>query len=599
MVLMPSIAWQCTGGGDTAAVRRQDSAHRARARAVGMKRAPLAKTPRWTTSTPRQESGEPAAETCPLGAIFTVVQDMLSMKYGQQLDESDFLSKAEARIGSDDCFDPAVLAAALNSEPALRIHDAAHERLIQLELQVHAVSSFDELRSCIQRWPGTACAVVALSDGGTASGNEQVVAAYREAYGDQNTLVGKTRVKSTGRAGPLRAFGEEGFVAAVVLDPIIARMLRYECEPNLMVDLQLPPLSAEYGREIQSSPPTPTGGAASLAERTCRVLEGLGPATGSAVDRAMEASAASGISLSCELMREHSAHVAVQAAGCSALRRLIHLAARSLPASEGRDCIELIAAAMRRHVLSQQLQETACIALASIVQVFPELQAVVATNGGIEQVVAAMGRYPDAPILQTWACGALAALAAKHPMNQSAVAASRGLEAIARSMQEHPDNAELQVMACGAFGNLAACHTNNQTAIASGGGLDRITDAMRLHVNSVNVQQSAIAAIWCLVNDHPENQALACSLEATGLISLAVQRFGGLPEGQHLKPTAAGALQVLVPGFSSALTAATSIYTARAFALPSERGATGAPVVASSRGMPRPPNSSNGQGAAC
>merc|ERR1719440_2566693 len=90
---------------------------------------------------------------------------------------------------------------------------------------------------------------------------------------------------------------------------------------------------------------------------------------------------------------------------------------------------------------------------------------------------------------------------------------------------------------------------------------------MTYHQDSVQVQQSAIAAIWCLVNEHPENQAAARAIGVTELIACAVQRFGGRPEGQQLKPTAAGALQVLLPGFATALTAASSVYTAPALGL--------------------------------
>lgn len=516
------------------------------------------------------------------------------LKYRQQIDEADFLAKAEARIGSDDCLDPVALATALNSEPALRIHDAGHDRLIQLQLKVHTVSSFAELQRCIQRWPGTSCAVVALADGGCASGTEQLVAAYREAYGDQQMLVGKTRVKATGRAGPLRAFGEEGFITAVVLEPVIVRMLKYEPEPNLMLDLQLPCLSPEYDKGVQvqvrATAPPPAGSgtaAASLAARTCRAMEGLAPGPGMPVDGGMEGTAASAILLTCELMVQHPADAEVQAAGCNALRRLFHLAVRALPTSEARNCVELVAAAMRRHSLSEEVQDAACVALASMVQVRPELQSVVATNGGIEQVVMAMCQFPDSAKLQSWACAALAALAAKHPMNQSAIAASRGLDGITAAMQDHPDNAELQVMACGAFGNLAASHPNNQSAIAACGGLACIAGTMALHQEAVQVQQSGTAAIWCLVNEHPENQQAACALRATDLITLAIRRFGGRPEGQALKSTAAGALQCLIPGFSSALTAASSVYTAGAFGLPqqppSRIGAGGGSVMGTAR----------------
>merc|ERR1719265_1310089 len=119
----------------------------------------------------------------------------------------------------------------------------------------------------MRRWPGTACAVAVLDDGGAASGNEQLVAAYREAYGDQHMLVGKTRVKSTGRSGPLRAFGEDGFITAVVLDPVIVRMLRYESEESRMLDLQIPLISAEYERGLhnRTAPQCPnSSGSASL-----------------------------------------------------------------------------------------------------------------------------------------------------------------------------------------------------------------------------------------------------------------------------------------------------------------------------------------------
>lgn len=540
------------------------------AHATAMKR-PLAKTPRWTQDTPKDTSAEPAAETCPLSATLRVIQEMLCLKYSQQLDESDFLSKAEVRIGSDDCFDPAAIAAALNSEPAFRIHDAAHERLIQLQLKVRAVSSFAELKGCMERWPGTCCAVVELEDAQTLSGNNQVVAAFRQAYDDPSMLVGKTHLRATGRAGPLRVFGQEGFKSAVVLDPVIVRMLRYEPAESQMLDLQLPSLNSEYHREsspstaaMSSSAPTE----AAVALRMCRAMEGLAPAFASDDDEALQASIISCILLNHQLMGQHPSDAAVQVAGCCALRRLVPPGARNLPASEARSCIELIAAAMRRHALSTSVQESACVALASIVGALPEMQSFVNTNGGIEQIVVAMGQFPESASLQMWAIGALAALCANHPMNQSAIAACRGLEAVTFAMQEHVADVELQVMACGALGNLVARHTNNQSAVASCRGLECILGTMAVHQGVVSVQESAIAALWCLVSDHLENQAAACSLRAVELISNAIHRFGGLPEGSALKPLASGALQVLLPGFSSALASASSQYTARALGAP-------------------------------
>merc|ERR1719203_1793087 len=104
-----------------------------------------------------QEDADPS-EACPLAAAFAVIQDMLAFKYGLQLDESDFVSKARARCDTADRSSPSRLAAALNSEPALRLKDVANDRVVQLQLQVSSITSFAELRSHIRRWPGTASA---------------------------------------------------------------------------------------------------------------------------------------------------------------------------------------------------------------------------------------------------------------------------------------------------------------------------------------------------------------------------------------------------------------------------------------------------------
>ena len=39
-------------------------------------------------------------ETCPFRTLLLVVQDMLALKYGLQLDETDFVTKAKASGGS-------------------------------------------------------------------------------------------------------------------------------------------------------------------------------------------------------------------------------------------------------------------------------------------------------------------------------------------------------------------------------------------------------------------------------------------------------------------------------------------------------------------
>jgi hypothetical protein len=525
---------------------------------------------------------------------------MLAFKYGRQLDESDFMSKTEARMPTGQPILPRTLASVLNAD-TMRFRDDMHDRLLQLQVKVREISGFAELQTCIRKWPGTACAVAAVVDESDASGAVRLVAVYREAYGDQQVLIGKTKVKSTGRAGPLCSFSQDNFRGAVVLDPVIVCSLKYENEAlsDRLVEQQLPSLSAEYDRAAKRSPPSAD---AALAVQTCGALEGLAP-TPDCKDAGLQAESASAVVLVTELMANNPGNSAVQAAACRALRGLIPPSRSVLPAMEARNCVELVAAAMRRHASTEEVQEAACVALASMSGALPELQSVIATNGGVEQVVTAMAQFPESFRLQFSACAALAGLAANHPMNQTAIAASRGLEAITMAMQEHEADPSLQQMACGALGNLAANHPNNQTAIASSpcDGIRRIRSAMARHETGLSLQLAAIGAVWCLTKDHPENQAAANALGVADLIARAVHRFGTRPEGRALKPLASGALQAFVPGFSTVLASASSVYTAGALGVPSSRS-TAVPVAATgvtARGAqfrwPRPPSTARVQ----
>lgn len=538
-----------------------------------------------------------SVEAYSLGAVCALVQDMLALKYDVQLDETDFMGKAQVRTGLHDHLEPSALSSeldalsiALNAEP-LHVRDAFHERLYELKLQMRRVSTFDELQRCVRRYPGTACAIAAVSD----CGKGKLVAVYREAYGDQQLLVGKTRVKS-GRAGPFHSFGEDNFRGAFLVDPIVTRVMR-----SFDSDLPVPNICPEYEHEQRSRKGSKLASAgdssaAKVAVKACGALEGLAPPP--SADAGFQVEAASAVSLIVEFMMTYPDDSSVQAAACRALRGLILPSAKTLQPTKARDCVELVAAAMRRHQLSEEVQNSACIALASIAGALPDMQSVVATNGGVEQVIAAMAQFPEIAQLQYAACAAVASLAANHPMNQTAIAASRGLEAIAMAMQDHENDCALQQVACGALGNLAANHPNNQSAIASCDGFQRIKAAMLRHSCSVEVQQSAIGALWCLAKIHPENQAIATSLGVTDLIASAVHRFGSQAEGKALKPLAAGALQVLVPGFSSYLSAASSVYTARGLGvdLPSSRSVTSTARSSTFR-WPRPPSTARSRNA--
>ncbi|CAK0825362.1 unnamed protein product, partial [Prorocentrum cordatum] len=185
------------------------------------------RTSRGRLGSPPGDVGEPG-RTCPLGAVCMVIQDMLALKYGCHIDEADFMSKARVRCDQNERLSPESLVHALNSEPALKLKDAGNERLLQVRLSSAAVRSFAELRSSTCRWQGTASAVAAVALG--EGGGPQLVAPYREAYGDASRLVAKARAPANAAVrvtdlgvgpAPLVTFAESGFRGAIVLDPVI------------------------------------------------------------------------------------------------------------------------------------------------------------------------------------------------------------------------------------------------------------------------------------------------------------------------------------------------------------------------------------------
>ncbi|CAE8625887.1 unnamed protein product [Polarella glacialis] len=505
-------------------------------------------------SPPIDEIDQPG-ETCPVTAAFMVLRDMTELKYRQQLDESDFASKAKARCCPGERLSPLRLAEALNAEPALKLKDSSNDRLFQIQLSIRSISTFSELQGLVRRWPGTACALAAVAMGKPGR-NVQLVAVFREAYSDSDALVARVRAKSVGRMGPLHEFTEDSFHGAVVLEPIIDRVLKYEAESSRMLDLQVPSVSLDFERRSQSS--GVLSEAAQLASRTCKALADI--SVGVADNEQAQRGAAASCVLAAELMACHSSVLAVQISGCKAIGGLIHVSAPSLPLRQASVVIEAVMAAMRRHPGNPEVQEAACAAVTEAAASSPEFQGAAATNGAVDEIVAAMRRFPGLPEFQAAACGALAGLAANHPMNQSAVAASRGIEAIAAGMERFPEHGGLQAMACGALGNLAANHLNNQATVAANGGIRLVLDTLRRHSGTPSVLTAALGALWCVVKRHKENLAVATQLGATELAVTVVQKH---PGDNALRCMASGALQVLVPGLSGALLGTSAPSSAR------------------------------------
>eukprot|EP00435_Cladocopium_sp_Y103_P037318 s554_g9.t2 len=234
-----------------------------------------------------------------------------------------------ARCGPE--LQPRKLVHALNAEPALKVKDANNERLLQLRLQTTTMSSFPELQNCIRRWPGTACALAAVGLAGVGR-NVQLVAPYREAYGTKDALVARTRPKSNGGVGPLHTFKVETFTTAVVIEPVIERLLKYQPESSVMLELQTPAECFEFAKSAIAFD-TEVG----LAERFCGALAALAPATA-------DCGATASCLLAKELMSRHPKAADMQVAGCKVHKGILGICMppchRTIQAIPGEDVFD-------------------------------------------------------------------------------------------------------------------------------------------------------------------------------------------------------------------------------------------------------------------
>lgn len=440
-----------------------------------------------------------------VGATLDVVRDLLAVKYGQTIDDADFLSKAAARCDLQERVTATALLEALNSEPALKLKDAANERLLQMRFDCHVVETFEELQNEVAKRLGTACAVAEVaSDRPALRGHP--VAVFRKTYSQDAGLTGRS---TWDVARPLRHFDVKSFQGAVLIDPVLLAVHDLK-----MVELQMPSITDEYAiaelPEIQQS---------EVAAQTCLVLAGI---TSGVQGAKRQEAAKRACNLACGFMAQHPSDLAVQESACQVLGNLASEAGPSLISAASQ-----VTKIMRKHSSSAEVQEAACKALAGIASGGSASQASITSSGGIEQIVAAMKRHPDSAGVQTWASGALAGLVINHPANQSAVMAAKGMELIGAAMKRHASIARLQAMACGALGNLASNHRNNQVAVVSCGGIALITAAMREHSEVAEVQQSACGTLWCIVAKHPGNQSAVAANGGIELIADAMKKHQG------------------------------------------------------------------------
>lgn len=439
-------------------------------------------------------------------ATLDVVRDLLAVKYEQTIDEADFLSKAAARCDMQERLTASTLLEALNSEPALKLKDAANGCLIQVRFDFHAVESFTDLQSKISKMPGTACAVAEVASDRPGLRNHPV-AAFRKAYSQIDALVGRSTWDVT---KPFRHFKAHDFQGAVVIDPIVQKVQNMK-----MLELQVPEVTSDYVNGEQAVKDDQS----ILAAQICSVLAGL---SSTAQGAKRQEAAKRACNLASEHMARYPSDLAVQDSACQVLGNLAAEAGPSLMS-----VASLLTTTMRRHVDSAEVEEAACKALAGLAAGGSGCQGAITSSGGIEQIMVAMRRHPDCAGVQTWACGALAGLVINHPANQSAVMAAKGMELIGAAMRKHLPVARLQAMACGALGNLVSNHRNNQGAIVCSGAIGLVTAAMREHLEVPEVQQSACGTLWCIANKHPGNQSAVAANGGIELIVAAMKQHQG------------------------------------------------------------------------
>lgn len=454
-------------------------------------------------------------------ATLDVVKDLLAVKYEQAIDDADFLSKAAARCDMQEKLTASKLLEALNTEPALKLKDAANGCLLQVRFDFRVVDSFSELQNEISKMPGTACAVAELaSDRPVLRTNP--VAVFRKAYSQADALMGRSTWDVT---KPLRNFSAHDLQGAVVIDPIVQRVQNLK-----MLELQVPVVTEEYANEELGM----KNEQSMLAAQTCLALAGL--SSGAQGTKRQEA-AKRACNLACELMARYPSDLAVQESACQVLGNVAAEAGPSLGSVASQ-----VTTTMRRHIDSVEVEEAACKALAGLASGGSGCQGAITSSGGIEQIISAMRRHPDSAGVQTFACGALAALVINHPANQSAVMAAKGMELIGAAMQKHLSVARLQAMACGALGNLVSNHRNNQAAIVCSGAIGLIIAAMREHLQVAEVQQSACGTLWCIANKHPGNQS---AIAANGGIQLIVAAMNEHKGNSGVQVLVRGALRSL------------------------------------------------------
>jgi hypothetical protein len=449
------------------------------------------------------------------------LRDLLAVKYGQSIDDADFLSKAAARCDMQERLSATTLLQALNAEPALKLKDAANSCLLQVRFEFRLVSSFADLCNEVEKRPGTACAVAEVASDRPGL-RAHPIAVFRRAYGQTDSLTGRS---TWDVARPLRHFDGSDFQDAVVIDPILLKVQNLK-----MLELQVPATTEEYIKAEQ----TTESRESKLAAQTCLVLAGV--SSGAQGSKRKEA-AKHACDLALEFMTQYPSDPAVQESACQLIGNLAAEAGPSLISLASQ-----VTATMRRHGNSAAVVEAACKALAGLSSGGCACQAGIASSGGIEQIVAAMRMHPNVAGVQTWACGALAGMVINHPANQSQVMAAKGLEVILAAMRKHISVSRLQAMACGALGNLVSNHRNNQAAVACSGAIGAVIAAMREHPEAAEVQQSACGTLWCFAMKHAANQS---AISANGGIELIVAAMSKHQGNAGVQVMVRGALRAL------------------------------------------------------
>eukprot|EP00913_Durusdinium_trenchii_P015938 g14977.t1 len=127
-----------------------------------------------------EQDGRPQVVLHSLEAVASVLQDMLQLKYGLVLDESDLLGKLRHHCNGST---PEEVVKLFNSQRDLHFRTPGCQRLVCLRIDWKPVASFDALQAKVRKMPGTGCAVAVLSLGDHPSSEVPSAAAiFRESY---------------------------------------------------------------------------------------------------------------------------------------------------------------------------------------------------------------------------------------------------------------------------------------------------------------------------------------------------------------------------------------------------------------------------------